>query len=88
MEFGDWKISSDKPYIIIRARKRSVELPGVGESVTKKRGVWIHATDAGCGVESMRYQLFIGPQDEMALAIEAVDALDNKSSIVWLLERD
>lgn len=87
MEFGDWKIHSDKPFILIRARKKkkSVSFSPVGESVTKSRGLWIHATDAGCGVESLRYQLLIGPAEQKVLVIEAMDALDNKTRVVWSL---
>ncbi len=88
MKYGDWRIYSDKPYIIVRARKGSVEFPILDQTISKKRGLWIHATDSGCGVESMTYQLLEGPQEEKVLVIEAVDILDNKSTVVWTLERD
>ena len=88
MKYGDWTIYSDKPFIIVRARKGSVKFPSLDQTVTKKRGLWIHALDAGSGVESMTYQLLVGPREEKVLVIEAVDILDNKSTVVWALERD
>lgn len=87
MTFGEWTISSDKPYIVIRARKRPVTLSSLGITLTRDRGLWIHATDPGCGVEHMRYQLFLGPEKRKVLVIEAVDALANESRVAWPLER-
>ena len=89
MEFGDWLIKSDKPFIILRSRKkRGVSLTTIDENVTRDRGIWVHATDAGCGVESMSYQLLLGPEKQLVLVFEALDALDNKTRVVWQLSRN
>ncbi len=87
MQYGAWTIRSDKPYIVIRARKKPVTFPAAGITVTGDRGLWIHATDPGCGVERMRYQLLLGPEDRQVLVIEAADALDNETRLVWPLAR-
>lgn len=88
MGYGAWKISSDKPFILLRARKRPISLPAIGQRVTRDRGLWIHAVDPGCGVERMTYQLLVEPNGRQVLVVEAVDALDNRSRAVWPLVRD
>lgn len=89
MGYQEWKISSDKPFIVVRPRKKKpLAFPSIGDlTITRDRGLWIHAVDAGCGVEHMTYQLLVGPDDALALVVEAVDALDNKSRVVWPLAR-
>jgi len=94
-----WQIRSDKPYIVIRALKKPVELPAIGQTVTAERGLFLHALDAGCGVASMRYQISSEPQisaDEPrkrrsrqppVLVVEAVDALGNQTRVAWSLAR-
>lgn len=88
MGYGEWKISSDKPQIAIRARAKSVTLTTIGVTVSRDRGLRIQASDAGCGVESMSYRLLVGPDGELTLVLSAVDALDNETRVAWRLVRD
>ena len=77
MTYDDWRIGSDKPYIVIRARrdKKAVFLPELGRTLTRDDpGVWVRATDPGCGVERFTYQLLIDSEGRRVLIIEAADS--------------
>ncbi|MCP4663363.1 MAG: LysM peptidoglycan-binding domain-containing protein [bacterium] len=87
METRAWRIRSDKPYIVLRAQKKPVELPAIGQTVTAERGLWIHAVDDGCGVAGMSYQVTSEPRQPPVLVVEAVDALGNRTRVAWPLAR-
>lgn len=87
METRAWRIRSDKPYIVIRAQKKPVELETIAQTITAERGLWIHAVDDGCGVASMSFQVTSEPRQPPVLVVEAVDALGNPTRVAWPLAR-
>lgn len=84
MQYGEWEIGSDKPYIVVRARKKKpVSFPTLGVEVTQERGLTIQALDPVCGVEKMSYQILLDEDNREILVIDAVDALGNRSRLAW-----
>lgn len=89
MTYDDWRIGSDKPFIVIRARqeKKPVDLPRLGQTLRRDEpGLWIRATDPGCGVERFTYQLLIDSDGRRVLVLEAADALGNVTRVAWPIE--
>lgn len=87
MRYGEWEIGSDRPYIVIRARKKPVSFPTLGVSVTQERGITIQALDPVCGVEKMSYQILVDENRREVLVIDAVDSLGNPSRFAWPFAR-
>ncbi len=86
MRYGEWEIASDKPFILVRARKKPISFPTLGVRVTREQGLRIQAVDPVCGVEKMSYQILISDDDREVLVIDTVDALGNRSRLAWPFE--